>query len=44
MKSYIKEMTVMKKINEEQNKYKHGSSLREKFKGFPTAISFLEGS
>ena len=43
MKSYIKEMTVMKKINEEQNKYKHGSCQLEKFKGFPMAISFLEG-
>jgi hypothetical protein len=43
MKSYIKEMTVMKKLQDEKNKAKNDSLLSEKFVGFPTPVSFLEG-
>tara|TARA_B110000285_G_C15093652_1_gene600608 strand:- start:1392 stop:1667 length:276 start_codon:yes stop_codon:yes gene_type:complete len=43
MKSYIKEMTVMKKLQDEKNKAKNDSVLSEKFVGFPTPVSFLEG-
>lgn len=43
MKSYIKEMTVMKKLQDEKNKFKNDKVNLEKFVGFPTSISFIEG-
>ena len=43
MKSYIKEMTVMKKIEEEKSKYRFDSEQYDRFTGFPSPISFLEG-
>jgi hypothetical protein len=36
-------MTVMKKLQEEKNKFKNDQDNLEKFVGFPTPVSFLEG-